>query len=41
MDKDNIILKHQQLVVEQAEEGIQDLQAKGISQEQALQGCRC
>ena len=37
MDKDNIILKHQQLVVEQAEEDIQDLQTKGISQEQSLQ----
>lgn len=37
MDKDNIILKHQQLVVEQAKEDIQDLQAKGINQEQSLQ----
>ena len=37
MDKDNIILKHQQLLVEQAEEDIQDLQARGIGQEQSLQ----
>ena len=37
MDKDNIILKHQQLIVEEAEEEVLALQAKGASQEQSLQ----